>query len=275
MTETSGWVPEGVNTELPSAARVYDYLLGGGHNFAGDRALAEKLVKVVPARDMARLNRAFLRRAVLYLVEQGITQFLDLGSGIPTVGNVHEVAQEANSDARVVYVDYEPVAVAHSELILEGDANSGVIQADIRDPEKILGARRTQELLDLSEPLGLLMVGVVQFIPDADDPWTLAGRYRDALAPGSFLALSAFTWDNAPAGMAGAVEVFKNSQDPIFPRTRDEIMRMLDGLDLVEPGLVYTPHWRPERAEDTEAAARSNLYAAVARKPGGHSNGAA
>ncbi|WP_436496150.1 SAM-dependent methyltransferase [Actinokineospora sp. HUAS TT18] len=269
MTDTASWVPEGVNTELPSAARVYDYLLGGGHNFAGDRALAEKLVTMVPARDMARLNRAFLRRAVLFLLDQGITQFLDLGSGIPTVGNVHEVAQAVNPDAKILYVDYEPVAVAHSELMLEGNKNAAVLQADMREPEKILESTQARALLDLDKPLGLLMVGVVQFIPDTDDPWALVARYREVIAPGSYLAMSAFTWDNAPEGMKGAVELFRNSQDPIFPRTREEITRMLDGLELVEPGLVYTPQWRPERPEDEADAERSNLYAGVAHKPGG------
>jgi SAM-dependent methyltransferase len=266
--ELSTWVPEGVNVDLPSAARVYDYLLGGGHNFAADRALAEKLVKVVPARDMARLNRAFLRRTVLYLLDQGITQFLDLGSGIPTVGNVHEVAQGADPGARVVYVDYEPVAVAHSELMLTRNDRAAVIQADMRDPEAILQHAETKRLIDPSQPLGLLMVGVVQFIPDVDDPWALAARYQEILAPGSYFALSAFTWDNAPAGMEAAVEVFRNSQDPIFPRTHEEIMRMFHGFELVEPGLVYTPEWRPERPEDVgDNAARSNLYAGVGRRP--------
>jgi SAM-dependent methyltransferase len=264
VSETASWVPEGVNTELPSAARVYDYLLGGGHNFSGDRALAERLAAVVPARDMARHNRAFLRRAVLHLVEQGIDQFLDLGSGIPTIGNVHEIAQGANPDARVVYVDHEPVAVAHSELLLESNPLATALQADLRDPERIVGSPRTRDLIDFDRPLGLLMVGVIQFIPDDDDPWALLGHYRDLLAPGSHLALSAFTWDNAPEGMAGAVEVFRHSQDPIFPRTRGEILRMLTGFDLVEPGLVYPPLWRPERPEDAEDAGRSNLYACVA-----------
>jgi S-adenosyl methyltransferase len=261
-------VPEGLNVDLPSAARVYDYLLGGGHNFAGDRALAEKLVTMLPARDMARMNRAFLRRAVLFLAERGIRQFLDLGSGIPTVGNVHEVAQAQHPDCRVLYVDYEPVAVAHSELILDGNDRATVIQADMRKLEVILNASETKRLIDFSEPLGLLMVGVVQFIPDADDPWTLAGRYRDVLATGSYFALSAFTWDNAPDGMAGAVEVFKNSQDPIYPRTREEIVRMFQGFELVEPGIVYTPEWRPERQEDVgDNAERSNLYAGVGYLP--------
>jgi S-adenosyl methyltransferase len=268
VVQASSWVPETVNVDLPSAARVYDYLLGGGHNFPGDRELAEKFMRVLPARDMARMNRAFLRRAVLFLADAGIRQFLDLGSGIPTVGNVHEVAQGAYPDSRVLYVDYEPVAVAHSQLMLQGNDNAAIIQADMRDPEAILSSVTTRRLLDFSEPVGLLMVGVVQFIPDEDDPWALARRYRDTLASGSYLALSAFTWDNAPEGMAGAVEVFRNSQDPIHPRTRAEIVRMFEGFELVEPGIVYTPEWRPERPEDVgDNAERSNLYAGVGYKP--------
>jgi hypothetical protein len=268
LVEAENWVPNGLNVDLPSAARVYDYLLGGGHNFAGDRALADRLARVLPARDMARLNRSFLRRVVLFMADAGIRQYLDLGSGIPTVGNVHEIAQAQHPDSRVVYVDYEPVAVAHSELILKGNERATVIQADMRKPEAILNATETKRLIDFDEPLGLLMVGVVQFIPDEDDPWALAARYRDILAPGSYFGLSAFTWDNAPAGMAGAVEVFRNSQDPIYPRTRDEIVRMFAGFDLVEPGIVYTPEWRPERQEDVgDNAERSNLYAGVGYIP--------
>jgi SAM-dependent methyltransferase len=260
-------VPDDVDVDLPSAARVYDYLLGGGHNFAQDRELAEQLASVLPARDMARLNRAFLRRVVLYLVGRGIRQFLDLGSGIPTVGNVHEVAQAAHPDCRVVYVDTEPVAVAHSELILTGNPNAGVVQADMRKPDAIINARPTRRLIDFAEPLALLMVGVVQFIPDSDNPWAIIRWYRDVLAPGSFLALSAFTWDNAPEGMADAVEVFRNSQDPIYPRTRAEIARLFEGFELVSPGIVYTPEWRPERPEDVgDNAALSNLYAGVGHK---------
>ncbi|MET0136170.1 MAG: SAM-dependent methyltransferase [Kibdelosporangium sp.] len=260
------WVPTGVDEEVPSAARVYDYLLGGGHNFSADRDLAENLLKVLPARDMARLNRQYLHRAVRYLIGQGITQFLDLGSGIPTVGNVHEVAQKANPAARVVYVDNESVAVAHGELLLRDNENAAAIEADMRSPETILAHRHVRRLLDFSRPLGLLMVGVVQFVPDADDPWAMASRYRELLAPGSYFALSAFTWDNAPEGMKAAIEVFKNSRDPIYPRTHQELLRMFGDFELVAPGLVYTPMWRPDRSAGEADAQRSNLYAGVALK---------
>ncbi|MCO1577973.1 SAM-dependent methyltransferase [Crossiella sp. SN42] len=267
MSNELSWVPEGVNMELPSSARIYDYLLGGGHNFEMDRTLADRLLTVVPARDMARLNRAFLGRAVQYLVGQGIRQFLDLGSGVPTVGNVHEVAQAAAPESKVVYVDIEPVAVAHSELLLRDNPNAGAIQADLRDPETILNHQETRRLLDFTQPVALLMVGVLQFIPDADDPWAVIQRYRAALPEGSYLAFSAFTWDGNREAMTKAVEVFKNTQEPIHPRTRADILRFADGFELVEPGLVYTPNWRPETGEVAEEDVRhSNLFAAVGRK---------
>jgi S-adenosyl methyltransferase len=268
VTLTSTWVPESTDLERPSAARVYDYLLGGGHNFASDRAVAERLVRVLPAFDMARMNRAFLWRAVRFLVNAGIRQFLDLGSGIPTVGNVHEVAQEADPRCRVVYVDCEPVAVAHSELLLEGNDRAAIIQADMRDPESILTSATTARLIDFAEPVGLLMVGVAQFIPDEDNPWALAAHYGTALVPGSYLALSAFTEDYAREGMGRAVDVCNATQNPIYPRTHTEIVRMFDGFELIEPGVVYTPQWRPERPEDVgDDWKRANMYAGVGRKP--------
>ncbi|ALG08975.1 SAM-dependent methyltransferase [Kibdelosporangium phytohabitans] len=267
MTDaTAEWVPTGIDEEVPSAARVYDYLLGGGHNFSADRVLAEELVKVMPAREMARMNRQYLHRAVRFLVSEGITQFLDLGSGIPTVGNVHEVAQRLDPAARVVYVDNESVAVAHSEMILRGNSAAAAIAADMREPETILGNARVSELIDFSRPVGLLMVAVTQFIADEDDPWTMARRYQTALAPGSYMALSAFTWDNAPDAMRAAIEVFANSRDPLHPRTRDQILRLFGDFTLVEPGLVYTPEWRPERPDDSAETPQSNLYAGVAIK---------
>jgi S-adenosyl methyltransferase len=267
VTLTSTWVLESIDLERPSAARVYDYLLGGGHNFPSDRAVAERLLRVLPAFDMARMNRAFLGRTVRFLVDAGIRQFLDLGSGIPTVGNVHEVAQQADPDCRVVYVDCEPVAVAHSELLLEDNDQAAIIQADMREPHTILSSPTTARLIDFAEPVGLLMVGVVQFLPDEDDPWALAAQYRDALAPGSYLALSAFTQDCTPEGMDSAVDVCTATQHPIHPRGREAIMRMFDGFELLEPGVVYTPQWRPEHPEDADNWRRANMYAGVGYKP--------
>ena len=267
MTDRPQWVPREVNMEVPSSARIYDYLLGGGHNFQQDRAAAENLLKVVPARDMAARNRAFLRRAVLHMVESGIRQFLDLGSGVPTAGNVHEVAQGRDPECRVLYVDIESVAVAHSDLLLDGNDRAAVIQANLCDPETIFNSPQARQLLNLDEPLGLLMVGVMQFIPDSADPGNIVERYRTRLAPGSYLAMSHFTGDGNPEAMAKAVEVFKNTQEPAYPRTREQVMRMLDGFDLVDPGLVYTAQWRPEpEAPVDDHPEWSNLYAAVARK---------
>src|SRR5439155_21352523 len=161
MTGLRSWVPDGLDLDRPSAARIYDYLLGGGHNFAHDRELAERFLIAQPyAREIARLNRAFLRRVVLHMIDAGVYQFLDLGSGIPTVGNVHEIAQKAEPDARVVYVDYEDVAVAHSELMLEDNDRATIVQADLTDPPAVLEHPEAQKLLDLNQPVGLLMVGV-------------------------------------------------------------------------------------------------------------------
>ncbi|NUT95752.1 MAG: hypothetical protein HOY78_27385 [Saccharothrix sp.] len=266
MVDRVSWAPEGVDVDLPSSARIYDYLLGGGHNFAADRDTAEALIRVLPVRDMARLNRSYLRRAVLALVDAGITQFLDLGSGIPTVGNVHEVAQQANPDCRVVYVDIEPVAIKHSELLLADDPRTRAVLADLRDPEAVVDAAR--DLLDFSAPVGVLAVGVMQFIPDEDDPWGIIARYRDAIAPGSYLALSHFTPDRMPQAMAAGADIFQHTAEPITPRTREQVLAMVDGFDVVEPGLVFTPEWRPESPEDVPAdPGRANLYAVVGRKP--------
>jgi S-adenosyl methyltransferase len=268
VDQNPSWVPHEVNLETPSSARIYDYLLGGAHNFEVDRQAAQRLLAAVPAQDMARLNRSFLRRAVLYLVNAGIRQFLDLGSGIPTVGNVHEIAQHADPACRVLYVDIEPIAVAHSKLILEDNDNASIIRADLRKPETILDHPETHRLLDLDQPLGLLMVGVMQFVPNPDDPWAIVANYRDTLTAGSYLAMSHFTPDGMPERMAKAVEVFKTTQEPAHPRTHAEILRMFDGFELVKPRLVYTAQWRPDTSEELgdTPAHHSNLYAAVGRK---------
>jgi hypothetical protein len=262
----AAWVPKDVDVDLPSAARVYDYLLGGAHNFAADRAVGEKVLQVLPdGRQVAISNRSFLRRAVCYLLDQGITQFLDLGSGIPTSGNVHEIAQEANPDARVLYVDYDEVAVAHSELLLLGNANATVLASDLTNPEVVLNAPITREFLDFSRPIGLLMVAVFHFVPDDKDPAGIVAAYRDALPAGSYVALSHLTADHQPAAMAGVVEAMKHSRDPMYFRTYDEIVPMFDGLELVEPGVVAAPRWRPDAG--VREPGPEGVYAGIGRKP--------
>lgn len=236
---------------MPSAARVYDYLLGGGHNFAVDRAVGEKVLQVLPnGGQIAGSNRAFLRRAVLYMIEQGITQFLDLGSGIPTVGNVHEVAQQADPACRVVYVDYDDVAVAHSQLLLKGNETVTIVAADFTQPDTVLTAPAVTRMLDLNQPIGLLMVAVLHFVPDEKDPRGIVARYRDALPPDSLVVLSHLTADQKPNEMAAVVEAMKKSKDPMYFRSYDEFSAMFEGLQLVEPSVVSAPQWRPESGCD-------------------------
>ncbi len=258
----AAWVPKDVNVDLPSAARVYDYLLGGAHNFAVDRAVGERVLQVLPhGRQVAISNRSFLRRAVRCLVEQGITQFLDLGSGIPTAGNVHEIAPSA----RVLYVDHDEVAVAHSELLLADDPDAIMLAADLTRPDTVLDAPVTREFLDFSQPIGLLMVAVMHFVPDESDPAGIVAAYRDALPAGSFVALSHLTADHQPEAMAGVVEAMRNSRDPMHFRTYDDVAPMFAGLDLIDPGLVSAPSWRPDAG--VREPGPEGVYAGVGRKP--------
>lgn len=251
VSDKAAWIPEGVADTVPSAARMYDYLLGGGHNFAVDREMIDKLNAVAPlVGQMARRNRAFLRRAVLALTECGVRQFLDIGSGIPTVGNVHEIAQQADPQARVVYVDNEPVAISHSELVLDGNDRATAILADMRDPATILEHPKTKQLLDFDAPIGLLMVTVFHYVADTDGPMELMARYRDALVPGSYLALSHVCTDFDSADLAGIVTSMRDSPNPIHPRTRAAIADLFTGFDLLDPGLVPPAQWRPSPARD-------------------------
>jgi hypothetical protein len=262
------WVPEGLDVGLPSAARLYDYLLGGGHNFAADRELAERFLTAQPnARNIARHNRAFLRRAVLFMIESGIRQFLDLGSGIPTVGNVHEIAQKADPACRVVYVDYEEVAVAHSQLLLADNPLATIVEADFTDPHAVLDAPETRDLLDFSQPIGVLTAGVFHFVSPEKHPDRVVAAYRDAVASGSYLAISQFTADLMPEEMAKVVAVMKHSRDPMYPRSRDEITALFEGFEIVPPGVVVTALWRPDSADQPDGdPQRSGIYAGVGRK---------
>jgi hypothetical protein len=262
---TESWVPADINEELPSAARIYDYLLGGAHNFAVDRTVGDQVLRVLPnGSEVASSNRAFMRRAVLAMTELGITQFLDLGSGIPTVGNVHEIVHAAQPDGRVVYVDYDEVAVAHSELILAGDPNATVINADLTEPDRVLAAAEVRRFLDFDKPIGLLMVAVFHFVPDSRGPKEILARYRDALPDGSLLALSHLTADKAPEEMAAVVEAMKNSRDPMYFRTHDEVAGYFDGFELLPPGLVTAPRWRPELGGE-DVGGPEDIYVGVGK----------
>jgi hypothetical protein len=266
--ESPSWAPVEVDVDRPSAARVYDYYLGGSHNFAVDREMARLAVGLWPdLPQIMQANRAFLRRAVRYLASQGITQFLDIGSGIPTVGNVHEVAQAAAPDARVVYVDIDPVAVAHSRAILAGDDRTDVVHADLRDVESVLGDSRTARLLDLSRPVGVLMVALLHFVPPEANPAGLLARYRAAMAPGSYLVVSHATHEGQPDEAGEHTALYQRTGTPMTMRSRAEVDGLFDGFDLVAPGVVFLPSWRPEPGALPDAhPERYSGFAAVGRR---------
>jgi SAM-dependent methyltransferase len=269
--ERPDWAPEGVDTEQPSAARMYDYYLGGSHNFAVDRRLGEQALAVMPdGPRLARANRAFLRRAVRYLTGEGVRQFLDIGSGIPTVGNVHEVAQSAAPDARVAYVDIDPVAVAHSRAILAGNDRTVAVQDDLRRAEAILDQPGITALFDLSQPVAVLLVAVLHFVPDADDPAGILARLGAAVPPGSYLVVSHGTDESFPEETKRLLQVYQRTATPLTMRDRPAVTRLFAGFDLVEPGVVWAPQWRPDTPEDAEQAPeRSGSHVGVGRKPAG------
>jgi SAM-dependent methyltransferase len=262
------WAPDGIDLSVPSVARAYDYALGGAHSFAVDREFFRAIEAVLPeARLMFRANRAFMHRAVRFMIEAGIRQFLDIGSGIPTVGNVHEIAQRFAAESRVVYVDIDPVAVAHSRLILAGNDGAAAIQEDLRHPDAILDHPYTRQLLDFDQPVGLILAAILHAIPDEDDPYGVTARLRDVLPAGSYVAISHATADSRPEEARAAERVTKQTNTPGTIRPRAEVLRFFTGLDLVEPGLVWTPQWRPDRPADVgEHPERLVTYAGVGRK---------
>jgi S-adenosyl methyltransferase len=263
------WAPDGVDYDKPSPARVYDAQLGGFHNFAVDREVARRITEMMPEMPaILRANRSFLRRAVRYLVDAGITQFLDLGSGIPTVGNVHEIAQQANPDCRVGYVDIDPVAVAHAEALLAGNDRTLALQGDLRRPELILSDQRVRGLLDFDQPMGVLLVAALQFVSDADDPAGIVARYLNEVTPGSYLVISHGSQEGAaPSKAEEATEAYSRAVTDFWLRTRAEVAGLFAGTDLVEPGVVYLTEWRPDTPEDVgEDPSRMSTFAGVGRK---------
>ncbi|HEV7656578.1 MAG TPA: SAM-dependent methyltransferase [Mycobacteriales bacterium] len=267
--ERPEWAPVGIDLDRPSAARVYDFYLGGFHNFAADREMGRQAVQMWPdLPEIMQANRGFLRRAVEFLAGAGVRRFLDLGSGIPTVGNVHEVAQRVAPGSQVVYVDNDPVAVEHSRAILAGDPSTTVVQADLRDPDSVLARPAVQELLDGNEPVAVLMVAVLHFVPDEADPAALVARFRDASPPGSYLALSHATAGEQADRAAEHRSLYQRTATPMTMRSREQVMNFFDGYALAEPGVVYLPQWRPEPGTPgVDRPERMTGLAGVGHKP--------
>ena len=242
-----------------TAARIYDYHLGGTHNFPADREAATAMAQMFPlAPALARNNRALLRRAVRYLSEAGVAQFLDVGSGIPTEGNVHEVAQQATPDARVVYVDIDPIAVSESLEILDGNDRATAIRADLRDPQSILNHPQVRRLLDFDEPVGLMLGAVLHFVPDDTLAYDAVRQLLAPLASGSYLVVSHASADGGDVDsddVEVAQDLYKRqTTTPFHLRSRHQVERFFTGLDLVEPGVVWLPEWRPAPGDPTDFA---------------------
>jgi hypothetical protein len=270
--------PVDLRTDVPHPARVYDYLLGGKDNFAADRAAAEKGLQANPdSRIPPRENRLFLRRAVRFLAEQGIDQFLDIGTGIPSAPNVHHVAQQVHPHSRIVYVDNDPIVLVHARALLTShpDGRTDYVAADLRDVESILSSPELRETLDLDRPVGLLLIAILHFIDDSDDPWGIVRRLLAALPSGSYLALSHLTGDFRPEAWEQVAAVYRRQGVTMRVRSKAQIERFFTGLELVEPGLQVLPAWRPDPRQAAERPApdadpsdgQVSVYGAVARKP--------
>ncbi|MCK2216519.1 SAM-dependent methyltransferase [Actinomadura sp. ATCC 31491] len=267
--------PQGIDTSKPSVSRVYDYMLGGKDNYAVDRQVAELALKIAPdAPEAARANREFLRRTVRHLAgEAGVRQFLDLGSGLPTQGNVHEIAQSVAPGAHVVYVDHDPIVQVHGGALLAGDDTTAVVQGDAREPERVLADPRVLALIDLDRPVGLLMFGLLHHLADEEDPAGIVARLVARLAPGSHVVISHF--HNPGAALpeiaeqaAGAEKLFNEHLGTGRWRTREEILACFDGLELLEPGLVPLPEWRPDDSDQaTPGITYHTFVGGVGRKP--------
>jgi SAM-dependent methyltransferase len=267
--EFDDWAPPVIDVDRPSSSRVYDYYLGGAYNFAVDRRVAEQTIAVCHETPLiAQANRAFLRRAVRFLLNAGVRQFLDIGSGIPTMGHVHEIAQAAAPESRVVYVDIDPVAVAHSRDILAGNDRAAVVHEDIRRPDAILGAPEVARLIDLRRPVGVLAVAVLHHISDADDPTGLMARLTAPLVPGSYLVISHGTEEGAQT-MTRVAAVYRRAGIELTLRNRRQIEALFGTFELVAPGVVWVADWHPDTVGDgsPDRPELSVNYGGAARKP--------
>ncbi|MEC3998789.1 SAM-dependent methyltransferase [Actinacidiphila sp. DG2A-62] len=267
----AGYQPPEIDTSVPHSARVYDYILGGKDNYPPDREAAEKMLAGWPGfRLSARENRTFMHRAVRYLAEQGIDQFLDIGTGIPTSPNLHEVAQGVVPAARVVYVDNDPIVLAHAGARLNSTPEGRIayLHADMRDPDAVFESPEVGETLDLSRPVGLSIIAVLQFVTDDQQAYDLVRRYLAPLPAGSFLVISTVTIASNTEQIGGVVAEYTRRGMPARHRTREQVEPFFEGLEQVDPGIVLVHRWRPEpgsegRVKDSDVA----MIGAVARKP--------
>jgi hypothetical protein len=263
--DPAGGVPSGLDPAEPSAARIYDYLLGGKDNYEVDRVAADRVLAVAPdQRRLARDNRAFAVRAVRALTATGLRQFIDLGTGIPTSPSVHEVAREAIPSARVVYVDHDPLVQVHNAALLASDEKVATVQADIRQPGVILSHPDVTALIDFTEPVGVLCVAVLHLVPDSQNPAGIIAAYRDHLSAGSYLVLSQFASESDPAAMAALHAVAAGTPVETYFRPREQIRGFFAGLDLLEPGLVMVQDWRQNAIA---APTKLKIAGGVGRKP--------
>jgi len=249
MPEASAQSPA-LDPNVPNVARMYDYMLGGKENYASDRAAVAKLIEMAPGVPVAaRLNREFLGRAVRFVASAGVTQFLDVGAGLPTQDSVHQVAQEAAPDATVVYVDNDPVVLAHSRALVDGQARVAVVAGDVRNPAGIIADSQVRALIDFSRPVCVLLVALMHFVPDAEDPASLVAAFAAAILPGSFLIFSHATAHGAPPRVAvyskDAERVYDRATAQVTLRDPDEVSGLLSPFTLLEPGLVHVSQWRP------------------------------
>ena len=274
MAQTSQ-VPTGVDPSVPTPARIYDYMLRGEHYLDVDARAAQQILSVVPEiQDCAWSNRGFHQRAAKWIAERGVRQFVDIGSGLPTVGNTHDVVQQVAPDARVVYVDNDPMVETQSRTLLASARTTTVIRGDLREPETILGNPDLSRLIDFSEPTGVLMTAVLMFVSDSADPWGLVARYMDAMPPGSYLSLSHLTDERKPPLTVERFRaVFDKASERMHFRSHADIARFFDGLELVppyegaEPGLTFTGIWGAEDPVLADSEGQRWLYCAVARRP--------
>jgi hypothetical protein len=267
-----GFAASEIDTSKPHPARMYDAYLGGKDNYAADREAVRQILRAFPeVRAMARANRAFMQRAVRFLAgEAGIPQFIDIGTGIPSAGNVHEVAGQVAPGARVVYADNDAIVHVHASALLTGSGTTAIVLADLRDPGAILAHPKVRELIDFGQPVALLLVAILHFLAEGEDPVGIVATLRDALPPGSYLALSHGTADFHPPGVAGeAASAYEHATAPLVLRTFDQVSAFFDGFELVEPGLVQAPLWRPDgKPPRPKDLAKLGIYAGVGRKAG-------